>query len=194
LDGLRELKTELGQSWRTASGNIWVGGGLEGGQTGANNEERAAKATKGRVFGGGPEHQRTNAVDAEASDEGPSITPISDDPSGIRQWANEVGTEVSSLKTTSFGGCDVQCGLKFCVQDIEETVGETPQEEEDGDQTHRKERLSDCQCRGTGQSFVGNVFPLLVCHCIGGGRSLDIIRHDGVGSCKINRSPREMRS
>jgi len=139
LDGLRELKTELRQSWRTAGGDIWVGRRLERGQTGANNEEGAAETSKGRVFGGRPEHQRTNAVDAEAGDEGPPITPISDDPSGIRQRADEVGTKVSSLKTTSFGGRDVQCGLKFGVQDIEETIGETPQEEEDGDQAHRKD-------------------------------------------------------
>lgn len=145
LERLRQLKTELGESGRTASGDEWVGGGLEGGETASDDEEGATEATEGLIDGGRPEHESTDGVDEETKDEGPSVAELSYEPTGVCKRSDEVGPEVGTLETTSLGGCDVESSLELGVQDIEETVGETPHEEEDGDQGDREDGLSDSQ-------------------------------------------------
>ena len=47
------------------------------------------------------------------------------------------------------------------VQDIEKTVGETPQEEEDGDQTHGDDGLTRGDLGGASDLFVVDTFPVL---------------------------------
>lgn len=112
-------------------------------------------------------------VDDETGDEGPPETPFPQNVAGKGEGADEVGAKVRSLQTTSFGGVDIEivlievrgsvgcagkevgCAyLKLCVQGIEETVGETPEEEEDGDEAARQDTLPDGQGTGAGQFGV----------------------------------------
>ena len=164
LERLRELETELRQAWGTASSDERVGRGLEGGQSGADDEKRAAEAGEGAVDGRGPEHEGTDAVDAETSDEGPSVAELADDPARVGGGADQVGTEVSTLETTSFGRGNVEGRLKLGVQDVEETVGEAPEKEEDGDEDDGEDGLPYCEGRGTGQASIGDALAMRLVH------------------------------
>lgn len=134
LERLGQFETELGESGRSASSDEGVRTSLERRQTGTDNEERATETAEGSVDGRRPEHQGTDTVDAQAGNEGPPVTELSHDPTGVGERADEVGTEVGTLQTTGFRGSNVEGGLELGVQNIEETVGETPEEEEDSDQ------------------------------------------------------------
>jgi hypothetical protein len=57
----------------------------------------------------------------------------------------------------SFG--DAQDFLKVLVQDIEQTVGETPEEEEDGDEGDGDDGLSGGDLRGAGDGLVTDTLP-----------------------------------
>lgn len=104
---MRELQTKLGQSRRTARGDEGVRRRLQRGETRADDEERTAEAGKRALDRRGPEHQRTHAVDAQTSDERPTITEFPDHPTRVRRRANEVRAKIRALQTTSFGGRDV---------------------------------------------------------------------------------------
>lgn len=107
LEGLREFQTELGQSRRTACGNEGVCRRLQCRETGADDEEGTAEAGKRALDRRRPKHQRTDTVDAQTSDECPSITEFPDNPTRVGGRANEVRAKIGALQTTSFGGRDV---------------------------------------------------------------------------------------
>lgn len=46
------------------------------------------------------------------------IPEFADDPSRIRQWTNEVCSEISTLQTSSFGGSDVESCLELGIEDV----------------------------------------------------------------------------
>jgi len=92
LESLRQVQAHLRVSWRTTGGDEGIGGCLECGETGADDEHAAAEASKTALDARGPEHQRTNAVDAKAGDEGPSVPETTDNPTGVCQRANEVSS------------------------------------------------------------------------------------------------------
>ena len=154
LEGLGELQTELGQSWGTTCGDEGIGRSLESRKTGADDEKRAAKAAKRSIDGGRPKHEGTNTVDAESGDERPSVTKFADNPARVSEGANQVSAKVCTLQTSSLGGCNVQGILEFGVEDIEETVCETPQEEEHGDESDWEDGLLDGQGGGPSETSV----------------------------------------
>ncbi len=92
MEGLSEIETHFTVFGGTAGGDEGVGGGLEGRETRTDNKHRATEATEGAFDGRGPEHQSTNAVDAEAGDEGPAVAKAADDPAGVGQGTDEVGS------------------------------------------------------------------------------------------------------
>lgn len=71
--------------------------------------------------------------------------------------------------TTSFGSRDVERRLEFGVQNIKETVCETPQEEENCHKCDGQNGLLYSQCRRASETRVGNGF--LMCIDFGVGRS-----------------------
>ena len=115
LEGLGELETELGEAWGTAGCDERVRGCFEGGEAAADDEEGAAKASEGAVDSGGPEHEGADAVDAETSDEGPSIAEFAHDPTGVGWWADEVGAEVGTLEPAGLGGRNIEGVLEFGI-------------------------------------------------------------------------------
>lgn len=54
--------------------------------------------------------------------------------------------------------------MEFGVEDVEETVSETPEEEEDGDEGDGDDGLFDGKGRGSGQSFVGDTLAVHLFH------------------------------
>lgn len=74
------------------------------------------------------------------------------------------------MKTACLCRGDVERCLELCVEHVEEPVRETPEEEEEGDQSDGEDGLSDCESRGTGEAFVHHAFALLVRNGISVGR------------------------
>ena len=68
------------------------------------------------------------------------------------------------MKTTGFGGGDAEGVLEFGVQDVEETVGETPEEEKDCDEGDGEDGLFDGEGGGTGEASVGDALTVLLVH------------------------------
>lgn len=65
--------------------------------------------------------------------EGNAETVMPQNPAGDGQWAEEVGAEVGGRQAGCLAGSDVKVGLEVRVQDVEETVGEAPEEEKNCD-------------------------------------------------------------
>jgi hypothetical protein len=82
------------------------------------------------------------------------------------------------LKAARLGGGDVERSLEFGVENIEKTVGETPQEEENGDEGDGKDGLLDGKSRSAGKALVDHALALLVGHGVRVGRcSLNLVGH-----------------
>lgn len=62
------------------------------------------------------------------------VTELAHDDSS-RVGPDQVGSKVGGLKTSRLELGDSKDGLEVLVQDVEETVGETPEEEEGGDES-----------------------------------------------------------
>lgn len=68
--------------------------------------------------------------------------------------------KVGGCQTRSFALRDTQYFLEVFVQNIEKPVGETPEEEEDGDQADRNDRLASGDLRGASDPLVVDTFPV----------------------------------
>lgn len=154
LDGLRQLETELRPFRRTADGNVGVGGDLECRQTRSSEEHGTAETTEASLDGRGPEHERTDAVDGETEDEGVAVSELAEEPTRVCQGTDEVGTKVGTLETRRLTLGNVKSDLETGVEHIEKTVGETPAEEEGGDQADGDDGLAGGEGTGTGDDAV----------------------------------------
>ena len=193
LEGLAELEPELGQPRGAAGRDERVRARLQRRQARPDDEQRAAEPPEGAVHGRGPEHERADAVDGQARDEGPAVPELTYHPAGVRRRADQVRPEVGPLQPARFRRRDVERVLEFGVQHVQQPVREPPEEEE-----HRHERDGDDglphrERRRPGEPFVGDGFPVLLCDGLGvGGTALveDLCdgrfffgeeTHDGVG-------------
>jgi hypothetical protein len=156
LERLRKLETKLGPLRRTAHSNVGVGRGLESRQTRTDDEHGTAETTEASLDSGGPEHKCTDAIDAETEHEGVTVTKLAQEPTRVGERTNEVGTEVSSLETRRLSAGDVQSNLEAGVEDIEKTIGETPEEKEECDQGDGDDRLTSGQLGSTSDDAVVN--------------------------------------
>ena len=154
LDGLRQLETELRVLGRTADSDVRVGGSLKSRQTRTSNEHGTAETTEASLDGRRPEHESTDTVDGETEDEGVAVTKSAKEPSRVGQGTDEVGTKVCSLETRRLSSRDVNSDLEARVEDIEKTVGESPHEEEDGDQGDGNDGLADSKSRRSSDDAV----------------------------------------
>jgi len=73
------------------------------------------------------------------------------------------------LETGRFTLSDVQRDLEAGVQDIEQTVGKSPHEEEDGDERDGHDGLASGDLGGTGDDLVADALsPDIESHCLVG--------------------------
>jgi hypothetical protein len=183
LNGLRQLETELGVLGRTANSNVRVGRSLESRQTRTSKEHGTAEATEASLDSRRPEHKSTDTVDGETEDEGVSVTELAKEPSRVRQRTDEVGTKVSSLETRRLSSSDVKSDLEARVEDIEKTVGESPHEEEDGDQSNGNDGLADRKSRSSSDdAVVDRLAANLLIDDFSDGRSTSLLLVDLVQS------------
>ena len=95
-------------------------------QTTSDDEQRGTEATERGKLGAGPEHESTNAVNDQTSDESPSEPKLADNPTAPRQGTDKVSTKVGCLKTASSRSSHVQVDLEFCIERIEQAVATHP--------------------------------------------------------------------
>lgn len=141
VEGLGELKSEVGNVVGGHDGYVRVGGDLEGSQTtsddGGANDETTKDGTGVRgsgKLGDRPEEDGTDRVEAKSHDDGELVTSSLQNLSGDGREGKVSDTKVSSLKTGRLGFSDTEDISEVGVEDVEETVGETPKEEERGDE------------------------------------------------------------
>lgn len=126
---------------RGHDGDVRVGGYLERSQSTGNDGGADDETTKDGVgvasrckFGYRPEEDGTERVEAKTHDDGELVTSSSQDFTGNRGECKVTDTEVGCLKTSGLSFSDVKNISEVGVEDIKETVGETPQEEERGNE------------------------------------------------------------
>ena len=156
LERLRKLETELSPLRRTADSNVGIGRGLESRQTGANNEHGTAETTEASLDSGWPEHKSSDAVDSETEHEGVAVAELAQEPSRVCEGTDEVGTEVGGLETRRLSLSDVQGNLEARVENIEKTVGEAPEEEEECNHGDRDDGLLGGQLGSSSDDAVVN--------------------------------------
>lgn len=149
VERLRELKSEVGDVVWWHNGNVRVGGDFERSKTasddsGTDNEttEDCVWFTLGGEFGDGPEEDSTERVETKTHDDGKLVTSSSHDFTSDRGEGKVTNTKVSSLKTGGLSFRDTEDRTEVGVEDVEETVGETPEEEERGNEDESPEILS----------------------------------------------------
>ena len=101
-DGIKSLckiDTELCIARWTADGDVWICGSLERAQSATDDKCGAAEATERSIYCGGPHQQCTDAVEAKAEHEDGLVAEMAEDPIGITERCNWVGSEIGSLKT-----------------------------------------------------------------------------------------------
>ena len=115
------------------SGDEGVCGCFERAEARAHDEHGAHETAKGALDARGPEHEGADAIDDEAGHEGDSVAVFADNPPCVGQWSEEIRSKISPRKASALSLRDTECGLEVRVQDIQETIGEAPEEEEDRD-------------------------------------------------------------
>jgi len=156
LERLGKLETELSPLGGTANRNVGVGGGFQRRQARADNEHGATETTEASLDSGRPEHKSPHAVDPQSEHESVAVAESAQEPSGVGKRTDEVGTEVGGLKTGRLSLSDVQSNLEAGVEDIEKTIGETPEEEEECDHGNGNDGLPGSQLRSTSDDAVVN--------------------------------------
>jgi len=146
VPGLAELQTSGGKCWVADHNCVRVGGGLKGSKTTGNDQSAGKETTEGSgcvllgsEMSSRPEEDGTERVEAEAHDDGSLVTPALEDLSGNGREDEVTTTEVHDLKTGRLKPCDTQDVLEVLVQDIEQTVRETPEEEQRCDEAERED-------------------------------------------------------
>lgn len=94
LHGLREVEPHLGVLWGTAHREVWVCSGLEGPETGSDDEGGSAESPEGSLHCCWPEEEGADAVDAETGHEGCFVAPFAEDVRGEGECCDGVGTVV----------------------------------------------------------------------------------------------------
>lgn len=141
VERLGELQSEVGHVVGWDDRDVRVGGDFERGQTtsddgGADDETTEDGLVGGftGVFGDWPEEDSTKRVETQTHDDGGLVTSSLHDLSGNRREGKVTDTKVGSLKTSRLSLRDTEDRPEVTVEDIEETVCETPEEEEGSDE------------------------------------------------------------
>lgn len=142
VERLRELKTEVGDAGRGHDRDIRVCRDFERSKTASSDrcaDDEAAKDGVGvggadRELGHRPEKNGAERVKTETHDDGKLVAAALQDFSSNGREGKVTDTKVGSLQAGRLDLGDAENVLEVLVEHIEETVGETPEEEEGGDQ------------------------------------------------------------
>lgn len=148
-----------------------------------------------------PEHDGTDGVESETHEDSDLVALALEHLSSDRREEQVTATEVHDLKTSGFEFGDAEDGLEVLVQDIEQTVGEAPEEEERGDEEDGEDELAageeaaldrrdvdwDAASHRDGVSVICSelVVVVVVCQrmlCVG--RRLAMLREQGIDKLK----------
>lgn len=89
-----------------------------------------------------PEEDGTEGVERETHEDGDFVALALHDLSSDGREEQVTAAEVDDLETGGLQLGDVEDGLEMLIEHIEETVGETPEEEERDDKGEREDELS----------------------------------------------------
>jgi hypothetical protein len=92
LNGLREVETHLGVLGRSTDGEVGVAGRLESSKSGSDDEGCSAESSEGSLSCGGPEEKCSDTVESEAEHEGGFVSVVLEDPAGVGEGGNGVGS------------------------------------------------------------------------------------------------------
>jgi hypothetical protein len=65
-------------------------------------KQTSAKAAKASVNRGWPEHQRTNTIDTEPSDESPAVSEFANNPARVCEGTNEISSKTGAWSPPAF--------------------------------------------------------------------------------------------
>lgn len=139
---LAELETSGGRLGGADDDSVRVGGSFESSETASDNESASAETTKDSAtvgvaisrLGNRPEQNSTERVESETHQDGELVAAALEDLSGNGREEEITATKVHDLQASGLELCDAEDGLEMLVEDIEKTVGETPEEEEGDDE------------------------------------------------------------
>lgn len=130
---LAELETGRGGGGVTDDDGVRVGSRLKGGETAGDDESASAEAAEGGLLVARlgevcrrPEHDGTKRVEGKAHEDGQPVALALHDLSGDGREQEVTTTEVDDLETGRLELGDTKDRLEVFVEDIEETVRETP--------------------------------------------------------------------
>jgi len=137
VERLGELESEVGNVHWGHKRDVRVGGNLESGETTSNDsgaDDETTKDTLGvcgadRELGDRPEENGTERVEEESGKNGNLVSASLQNFTSNGRVRKVTDTKVSDLKTGGLRLGDVEGVLEVLVEHIEETIGETPQEE-----------------------------------------------------------------
>ena len=143
VERLRKLETEIRDVGRGHDRYVRVGRDFERGETAGSDGRADDETAKDRIrvggadreLGDGPEKDGTGRVQGETHDDGEFVAAALQDFGGDGREGKVTDTKVGGLETGRLDLGDAEDVLEVLVEDIEETVCETPEEEEGGDET-----------------------------------------------------------
>lgn len=142
VPGLAELETSGGRLGSADDDSVRVGGSFESSETTSDDEGASAEATKDSAtvgvaisrLGNRPEQNSTERVESETHQDSELVTASLENLGGNGREEEVTATKVHDLQASGLELCDAEDGLEMLVEDIEKTVGETPEEEEGDDE------------------------------------------------------------
>jgi hypothetical protein len=104
-----------------------------------------------------PEEDSTKRVERKTHQDGLLVTAALKDFGGNGREEEVTTTEVHDLETSGLETADAENSLEMLVEDIEKTVGETPEEEErddegEGEDESATSQVAACQLRGSSRN------------------------------------------
>jgi len=195
VETLRKLQSQTSNVVRWHDSDIRVGGDFKSGETasnhsGADNETGKDGARVGctdREVCDRPEEDSTERVETETGNDGDLVSLSLQDFGSDGRVCKVTNTKVGGLKTGRLSSRDLENVLEVLVQDIEKTVGETPKEEERGNEDESPEVLSpddtSLEDRSACAGSVGS--HSTASHCDDGWKRLGGKEKKGVGECKV---------
>jgi len=170
---LAELETSGGRFRSADDDSVRVGGSFESSETTSDDESAGAETTKdsatvgvaiGRL-GDRPEQNSTERVESETHQDSELVTAALENLSSDGREEEVTATKVHDLQASGLELCDTEDGLEVLVEDIEKTVGETPEEEEGDDEGEGEDEGATSQVAAC--ELGSRCGDSTACHCDG---------------------------
>jgi len=167
---LTELETSVGRGRVTDDDSVRVGRSLKSSETTSNDKCASAEATEDSTtvgvgvsrLGNRPEQDSAKRVERKTHQDSLLVTASLKDLSGNGREEEVTTTKVHDLETGGLKTADAENGLEMLVEDIEKTVGETPEEEEGDDEGEGEDEgatfeVAACQLRSSSGNSASHV-------------------------------------